>query len=125
IAQIQRGAQAQFGQEAPEDDQTAPWYTSMRQGLGLVVVSALLAGLLPFVLDWIAATRMGTVVPLADLARAAESRKADVTWGPLATMRETAQAVAGLPPSILPGWLAAFLSALGAWINWPLRWLAW
>ena len=26
--------------------------------------------------------------------------------------------------NLLPGWLAAFLSALGEWINWPLRWLS-
>ncbi|HXF63223.1 MAG TPA: YIP1 family protein [Caldilineaceae bacterium] len=129
-AQMRRGALAQFGEAPvvpmPAGDPTTPWYTSMRQGLGLVVASALLAGLLPFVVNWVTATRMGTVVPLAELARAAESRQAAfIAWGPLATMLETAQTVAGLPPSFLPGWLAAFLSALGGWLNWPLRWLAW
>jgi hypothetical protein len=98
----------------------------MRQGLGLVVTAALVAGLLPFVLNWITATQLSTVAPLAELARTAETRLAEAqAWRPLAVLLETGQTLAGLPPSLLPGWLAGFLSALGQWLNWPLRWLTW
>src|SRR3954453_8639269 len=41
--------------------------TSMRQGLGLVVSLALLAGLLPFLVNWVNAERAGTALPLAQL----------------------------------------------------------
>lgn len=95
---------------------------SMRQGLGLVVLAALVAGLLPFVLEWVTATRAGVIAPLAASARGVGDPAAA---GPWAEIWRTARTIAVLPPSVLPGWLAAFLSALGGWINWPLRWLAW
>ncbi len=102
--------------------------TSMRQALGLVVVAALLGGLLPFIVNWVMAARLGTVVPLAQLAHEAAERGARTGaegLPPILPLWETAQTIAGLPPALLPGWLAAFLSALGLWINWPLRWLTW
>ncbi len=95
---------------------------SMRQGLGLVVVAALVAGLLPFLVNWVMATQAGVAAPLVQWARSAGQAGA---LGPGAEVWGVAQTIAGLPPSGLPGWLAAFLSALGGWINWPLRWLAW
>ena len=95
---------------------------SMRQGMGLVVLAALVAGLLPFLLVWGMATRAGVIAPLAEWARGAGEAAAP---GPWAELWRTARTIAVLPPSVLPGWLVAFLSALGGWINWPLRWLAW
>jgi hypothetical protein len=100
----------------------------MRQGLGLVVSAALVAGLLPVVLHTIGALQMGTVVPLAELAARAEAqlaRGAIERWEPLAVLLGTGPMLAGLAPAIFPSWLAALLSGLGEWINWPLRWLAW
>lgn len=97
---------------------------TMRQGLGLVVVTGLLAGTLPFLVNWVVAARVGTALPLA---RAAEEfqRRADqlsATPLPLQVWAETANSIAGMSPR-LPGWVAAGLSALGQWINLPLNWL--
>jgi hypothetical protein len=102
-----------------------PASASMRQVAGLVVVCALLAGLLPFVVNWYHAGRVGTALPFARLAEVAGEQVQSLAGsGPLSAVWESARVVAGLPPAILPGPLAAFLSALGEWINWPLRWLA-
>lgn len=98
--------------------------TSMRQGLGLVVITALLAGVLPFFVNWLRATRAGAALPFVQLAQAVEEMRAG--WSnlplPFEIWRETAQTIAGLEPRA-PGWLAAMLSAFGEWINWPLSWL--
>lgn len=97
---------------------------TMRQGLGLVVVAGLLAGTLPFLVNWVVAARVGAALPLV---RAAEEfqRRADrlsATPLPLHVWAETANSIAGMSPR-LPGWIAAGLSALGQWINLPLNWL--
>lgn len=103
--------------------------TSMRQGLGLVVVAALVAGALPFVSNWIEAARIGTALPLALWARyAVQQSNSIAALSPTAltplmqTWTEAVRTIAGLDP-VTPGWLAAGLSALGAWVNWPLNWL--
>ncbi|MEZ4863510.1 MAG: YIP1 family protein [Caldilineaceae bacterium] len=97
--------------------------TSMRQGIGLVFVAGLVGGLLPFLVNWVTAARMGTALPLAQLARYAEQQGATTTSSPwLQVWTDSARTLAGLTP-ILPGWLAAGLSALGAWVNTPLQWL--
>jgi len=98
---------------------------SMRQGMGLVVVTALLAGLLPFIWNWITAVRLETSVPLLDLARfAARPPDLNIAAGTLfAVLDDMAQTIVGLGPRG-PVWLAAGLTALGEWINWPLRWLS-
>jgi hypothetical protein len=111
------------GDEAENEADLAT--TSMRQGLGLVVLLGLIAGALPFLVNWIQAARAGTTVPLLRLAQSAGEMSA--AWGtlplPLEAWSNTASTIAGLDPR-LPGWLAALLSALGEWINWPLNWLA-
>lgn len=98
--------------------------TSMRQGLGLVVLAAIIGGVIPFVVNWIQAAQVGTALPLLTLARYAEQQSAAAPiFSPFTqAWTEVTYTVAGLPPS-LPGWLAAGLSALGAWANWPLTWL--
>jgi Yip1 domain len=98
--------------------------TSMRQGLGLVVVAALLAGALPFLDNWITAAQIGTALPLALWAHYAEQQSNSITAvTPFVQIwTEAVRTIAGLSP-IAPGWLAAGLSALGAWVNWPLNWL--
>lgn len=96
--------------------------TSMRQGMGLVVVTALIAGALPFLFNWAIAARAGTALPLVQLAGTMD-QPADATSSlPWLAWEETLKSIAGLEPR-LPGWLAAGLSALGVWINQPLTWL--
>jgi hypothetical protein len=99
--------------------------TSMRQGMGLVFVVGLLAGLIPFLMDWYMATLAGTSVALAGLAQQMTTPEqfAQDLFPALTVWLDTAGTIAGLEP-IAPGWVAAFLSALGNWISWPLNWLA-
>ncbi len=112
-----------YGDE--RENEASPATTSMRQGIGLIVVLGLLAGVLPFLVNWVIATQAGTALPLAQLARSTGSAAGSDGFLPFEVWRETARAVAGLDPW-LPGWLAALLSALGVWINQPLNWLtAW
>lgn len=97
--------------------------TSMRQGVGLVVVSALIGGLLPLVVQWVQAAQIGTVTPLASLAQYAEAQSNTVELTPFTqAWTNTARTMAGFEP-VAPVWLAAGLSALGNWLNWPLNWL--
>jgi hypothetical protein len=121
LDQIQQAVQLQF--DPRPNARTSVWAISMRQGLGLVVVAALVAGFLPFLVNSIIAIRMGTVLPLAEFAQEAQEQSA--AGGPLALMSQTWQTLAGLSPAVFPGWLAAILTSLGEWINWPLRWLTW
>lgn len=98
--------------------------TSMRQGIGLIVALGLAAGALPFLVNWISAARIGTSLPLLRLAQQMDRQSAgwrSLPW-PFEVWVETTGAIAGLDPR-LPGWLAALLSALGEWVNWPLSWL--
>lgn len=97
--------------------------TSMRQGMGLVVAAALLGGLLPLLVQWVQAAQIGTATPLAMLARYAEVQSNVVGATPFVQIwTNTTRTIAGLDP-IAPAWLAAGLSALGNWLNWPLTWL--
>jgi hypothetical protein len=122
LDQIKRAIQLEFGAE-PNTRTAAAGSITMRQGLGLVVVAGLLAGLLPFLINAVIAMRLGTALPLAQLAQQAQEQN----WenGPLAQIGETWQTLAGLRPAVLPGWMAGLLTSLGEWINWPLRWLTW
>jgi hypothetical protein len=97
----------------------------MRQGMGLIVAAALVAGLLPTLFTWIMAARVGTAAPLAQLSQLAEARANPELpgIGVAPVVAETAALIAGLEPAYFPGWLAAGVTALGGWINWPLSWL--
>ncbi|MEX1020641.1 MAG: hypothetical protein WDZ49_13335 [Litorilinea sp.] len=123
--------QLQFEPFAEEEaiDEYAPdsvWFTSMRQGLGLIVLTGLVAGFLPFLVNWFLAARVGVVVPLSDIVRGAASANMSETFGQglLGSGWLALETAAGMPPAVFPGWLAAGLSALGLWINWPLNLLA-
>ena len=102
--------------------------TTMRQSLGMVVLLGLLAGFLPFLVNWTQAASVGTALPLARLgAQASLLQETPLNYistffDPI-QLGELFQVLAGLPQP-LPGWLTAFISAFGEWINWPLRWLA-
>jgi hypothetical protein len=133
-SQMQQGIQAQFDLPLLAPPTHAPaagdsvWAITMRQGLGLVVAAALVAGLIPFAIQWVTAARLGTVAPFAELAHNAAARMSAAEgrfFGPWTTFLQTGQTLAGMQPAFFPGWLAALLSALGLWINWPLRWLSW
>lgn len=100
-------------------------YASMRQGMGMIIATALLAGLIPFLWNWIAAGRLGTTTALAELGRAAESLAQAEMVGIDPALIDGLQRIAGLEPAVFPGWMAAGLSAFGLWINMPLQWLAW
>lgn len=119
LSQVQQAAQLRF--ERTADATVDVWALTMRQGMGLVIVAALLAGLLPFLVNSVVAMRAGTPFPFVQLAQQAQDAQ-DTTPSQLG---ESFQTLAGLAPAVLPRWLAALLSTLGGWINWPLRWLTW
>lgn len=104
--------------------------STMQQALGMIVLLALLAGFLPFVVHWFVAARFGTVLPLAQASSAAARTEETLLEMGFAlpglvnprAMSDFYQTLAGLEQP-LPGWLAAGLSALGEWLNWPLQWL--
>lgn len=103
---------------------------TMQQSLGMIIVLGLLAGFLPFLVNWFQAARVGTALPLAQFALALAETNPATPWPEVAPAglnpaiwRQVAQTLAGLPTP-LPGWLAAGLTALGAWVNWPIGWLS-
>ncbi|MYC93426.1 MAG: hypothetical protein F4X14_00515 [Caldilineaceae bacterium SB0661_bin_32] len=102
--------------------------TTMRQSLGMVFLLGLLAGFIPFLANWEQAASVGTALPLARLG-AQGSLLQETPFDYISTyfdpiqLGELFQVLAGLPQP-LPGWLTAFISAFGEWLNWPLRWLA-
>ena len=97
-------------------------HTSMRQGMGLVLLVGALAALPTLVVNWIAAAQMHTVVPFARLVQWVERWPVE---HPLYRLADDAvRSLAGLQPNA-PPWAAAGLSALGVWVNAPLRLLAW
>jgi hypothetical protein len=97
--------------------------TTMQQSMGLVIAAALAAGLLSTLVDWLRAARAGTAIPLLELATQSTGGALATLPAPLQPVGETLQTIAGLDP-VMPGWLAALLSALAEWINWPLTWLS-
>ncbi len=97
---------------------------SMRQGIGLIVVLGLLAGLIPFVGNLWLGSSMGAAVPLATAASAIAQLAAEYTTNDAATyVAANAGVLAGIEPR-MPGFLAALLSSLGLWLNVPLGWLS-
>lgn len=104
-------------------------HTSMRQGMVLVLAVGLIAGALPFVVNWVLATRAGTALPLLSLAQSASVQSDAWPWAgtPAAALFASAQQIAGLEP-VGPGWLAALLSSFGGWLTAPFTlltiWLA-
>ncbi len=128
LAQVQEAIQLRFdttptatASHAINPGRTNVWAISMRQGLGLIIVAALLAGLLPFLVNTVTTIRLGTALPFVQLTQQMQG-----TEGVAPTqLGEAFQTIAGLAPAALPRWLAALLSAVGGWINGPLRWLTW
>jgi len=125
LTQVQQAIQLRFeAAPAPSvglyNDRTDALAITMRQGLGLVVVAALLAGFIPFLVNSVTAIGLGTPLPLIKLAQ--QTQRFNVMPSQLG---QSLQTVAGLAPALFPRWLAALLSAVGAWINWPLNWLTW
>lgn len=126
-----------------------PFAISMRQGFGMICIVGLLAGLIPFLVNWSVAGQAGVALPLAQKVRLydatvdaltrgrdATPNGAQIFYGPNAgpadeteaaldalngnTLDQTTREIAKLSP-IWPGWAVAGLSSLGEWINWPLR----
>jgi hypothetical protein len=128
LEQIRNAARLHIAWPTPDDDSSlvepdSVMLTGMRQAIGLIVVTAIVAGFIPFCINWWTAARVGTVVPLAAAAqRIGESQTPAALPAPI--LRTAVEAMAGLPPALFPGWLAAGLSALGLWISQPLNWLA-
>ena len=98
-------------------------YASMRQGMGMIIVAGLAAGLLSFIWNWLSAGRDGTVVPLSELGRATLTAPMEAIMGGSSAFSDLLQQIAGLEPSLFPGWLAAGVSSFGLWLNVPLQWL--
>ena len=123
VGQVQQAIQLRFDPlpSIPNPNATSSvWAITTRPGLGLVVVVALLAGLLPFLVNTVMAIHLGTSLPLIRLAQQTQT----ANGVPPSQVGEALQTLAGLAP-VFPRWFAALLSALGEWINWPLRWLTW
>jgi hypothetical protein len=109
-------------------DAVDPWErgmvtVTMRQGIGMIVVLGLVAGIIPLLANlWLGLT-MQTAVPLAQAANSVAPLTAVYPPDSAINIIGTAvQTVAGLPPQ-MPGLLAGPLSAVGMWINLPLSWL--
>lgn len=97
---------------------------SMRQGIGMIVVLGLIAGVVPLVANLWLAISLGTSVPLAQIADTSTRLAQEYAPNVLVDMAtHTVQTIAGAEPR-MPGVLAAILSALGVWLNTPLSWLA-
>lgn len=97
---------------------------SMRQGIGMIVVLGLAAGFLPLLATLWMSVRIGAAAPLASAAAAlADFAAGYAGYGPLSYLSDTGRSLAGIEPR-MPGVLAALLSSLGMWLNWPLSWLA-
>ena len=127
VEQVRNAARLHIAWPTPDDDSSlfepdSVMLTGMRQAIGLIVVTAILAGFIPFCVNWWTAARVGTVVPLATAAQSAAQAPTSAML-PVPILRTTVEAMAGLPPAVFPGWLAAGLSALGLWISVPLNWL--
>ena len=97
---------------------------SMRQGLGLVLLLGLVAGIVPFFANLWSAIPAGAAVPMAELGKSA-TQWLNVSGNVPAAeiVAHTLQSIAGLEPR-MPGILAALLSSLGLWLNTPLNWLS-
>lgn len=102
---------------------------SMRQALGMILVAGILGGFFSFVVNWIQAASMGTVLPVAQASISLEEMAKIASFGfvgltpvNLPALTDTVHTLAGLDQA-LPGWMAALLSALGTWISLPLAWL--
>jgi hypothetical protein len=110
-------------------DAVDPWErgavtVTMRQGLGMIVLLGLIAGVVPLIANLWLALPLQTAVPLAQAGNNAAQMTADYPPDSvLGVIGSTVQTAAGLEPR-MPGVLAAILSALGVWINTPLGWLA-
>jgi hypothetical protein len=97
---------------------------SMRQGLGMIVLLGLLAGLLPFLANLWLSLRVGAAAPIAAAAASlAEFAAGDPSNATARYVSANASLIAGLEPR-MPGFLAALLSSLGLWLNTPLSWLS-
>ena len=111
-------------------DAVDPWErgavtVTMRQGLGMIALLGLLAGIIPLIANLWLALPLQTTVPLAQAgSSAAQMTAAYGANSPLGILGSTIQTAAGLEPR-MPGIFAALLSALGLWINTPFAWLTW
>jgi hypothetical protein len=93
-------------------------HTSMRQGLGLVVLAGLVTGALYFALLWMRLLELGTVLPLVRAQEWTGWLAARLPWSD--GWMQASQQIGGLAPRA-PAWLAAGLSAFGTWLHLPLR----
>lgn len=97
---------------------------SMRQGLGMIVVLGLLAGLLPFLANLWLSLGVGTAAPIAAAAASlAEFAASDPSNATARYVSTNASLIAGIEPR-MPGFLAALLSSLGLWLSTPVNWLS-
>ena len=92
--------------------------TTVQQSIGLVTATALIAGLLPFFVNWLAATARGTSVVMLQIGEGIQIEGVGQSGALEGVLVSTLQILAGLEP-VGPGWLAALLSALGIWLSGP------
>ncbi len=117
-------AVAEDAEAAPVITPDSVYFASMRQGMGMVLLAGLVAGLVPFLWNWFTSARYGTVVPLASMGDATSSMFSSQVMDPNNPIAAALQTIAGLSPAVFPGWLASFVSSFGLWLNTPLSWLS-
>ena len=100
---------------------------SMQQSLGMIILLGLLAGFIPFIVNWVLAARMDAALPLAEAARA--SIRLDQALPTFfvgipgvnsASLIELYPTLAGLPQPF-PGWLAGGLDRAGKVVQPPTQ----
>ncbi len=117
-----RMMEAIYGDELRRKELNGAPATTMRQGMTLIGLTALVAGFLPFLLNWLSAGRVGAPLPLYAWARTLENTRND-PLDVVSALIETSATMAGLTP-IMPGWLSAGFSSLGNWLSQPFTWTA-
>ena len=99
-------------------------HSSMRQGVGLIVITGLISGLWRLILDWSTIAETGAILPLLRASDALLWVQRLFWWLPPVRSAAEAREMLGGLSAAEPGWLSGGLLALGPWLNQPLRLLA-
>lgn len=130
LHQVISALQGDLGHAIGPDPEDVPFvrgtHSSMRQGVGLIVLVGLLSGLWRLLLHWSAIAETGALVPLLRASDGLLRLQGLFAWLdreglPAAQMRELVGGLAAREP----WWLTGKLLSVGPWVNTPLRLLTW